>query len=115
VLSSFVIAVPPPNPVYVDDSPQAWEQFQLAQDHAPANTGEAVRLYQELLDEYALKLVPMTAVTPDQLVAVRARVLAEMVADEVLLERYRLIETAQAQRLLEAGELMRLAMTRSLT
>ncbi len=115
VLSSFVIAAPPPNPVYVDDSPQAWEQFQLAQDHASANTSEAVRLYQELLDEYAMKLVPMTAASPDQLVAVRARVLAEMVADEVLLERYRLIETAQARRLLEAGELMHLAITRSLT
>ena len=115
VLSSFVIAAPPSNPVYVDDSPQAWEQFQLAQDQAPANAGEAVRLYQELLDEYAMRLVPMTVASSDQLIAVRARVLGELLDDKVLLDRYRLIETAQAQRLFDAGELMRLAITRSLT
>ncbi len=51
VLASFVAAAPPPqNPVYIDDSPRAWEQFQSAQDQAPDNAGEAVRLYQELLD-----------------------------------------------------------------
>ena len=101
VLASFVAAAPPPqNPVYIDDSPRAWEQFQLAQDQAPDNAGEAVRLYQELLDDYAMKLVPMTAATEDQFVAVRGRVLAELFADDRLLERYRLIETAQAQRLL---------------
>ncbi len=116
VLVSFVAAAPPPqNPVYIDDSPRAWEQFQLAQDQAPDNAGEAVRLYQELLDDYAMKLVPMTAATEDHFVAVRGRVLAELFADERLLERYRLIETAQAQRLLAAGELKRLAITRSAT
>ena len=116
VLASFVAAAPPPpNPVYIDDSPRAWEQFQLAQDQVPDNAGEAVRLYQELLDEYAMKLVPMTATTEDQFVAVRGRVLAELFADKRLLERYRLIETAQAQRLLAAGELKRLAITRSAT
>ena len=116
VLASFVAAAPPPqNPVYIDDSPRAWEQFQLAQIQAPDNAGEAVRLYQELLDDYAMKLVPMTAATEDQFIAVRARVLAELFADEQLLQRYRLIETAQAQRLLAAGELKRLAITRSAT
>ncbi len=116
VLASFAAAAgPPQNPVYIDDSPRAWEQFQLAQDQVPDNAGEAVRLYQELLDEYAMKLVPMTAATEDQFVAVRGRVLAELFADKRLLERYRLIETAQAQRLLAPGELKRLAITRSAT
>jgi hypothetical protein len=41
------------NPVYVDDSPRAWELFQLARDQARANLSEAARLYQELLDDYA--------------------------------------------------------------
>jgi len=41
------------NPVYVDDSPLAREMFARAMDHAEENTGEAVRLLQELLDEYA--------------------------------------------------------------
>ena len=53
------------NPTYVDDSPRAWELFQLAQDQASGNLGEAVRLYQELLDEYALKL--MQAGVPTEL------------------------------------------------
>ena len=43
------------NPVYVDDSPRAWELFLLARDQAADNVGEAVRLYQELLDDYGEK------------------------------------------------------------
>lgn len=105
------------NPVYVDDSPQAWELFRQAQDQARNNGGEAVRLHQELLDEFALKLIPGSAgeVPPEQYKAVRQRVLEALSADPKLLERYRLIQTPEAERLLQANELERLVLTRSLT
>ena len=37
-------AAQPENPVYVDDSPRAWELFQLAREQAADNQGESVRL-----------------------------------------------------------------------
>ena len=54
------------NPVYLDDSPQAWELFRQAKDQTRNNAGEAVRLYQELLDDFGLKLIPFSEATPDQ-------------------------------------------------
>ena len=103
------------NPVYVDDSPQARELFLRAQDQIKDNTGEAVRLLQELLDEYGARLLPINQTSDDHFVAVRQRVLEEILANPALLERYQLVETPEAQRLLDAGELERLVMTRSLT
>ena len=103
------------NPVYVDDSPRAWELFRLAQDQATNNVGEAVRLYQELLDDYAMKLLPVSNAANDHFLAVRSRVLAEILADRELLDRFRLSGTAEARRLLEVGQLERLARTRSIT
>ncbi len=103
------------NPVYVDDSPRAWELFRRARDQAKDNASEAVRLYQELLDDYGFKLVPVSEAAPDHFVAVRLRVLAQLRADDALRRRYALIETPQAQRMLQTGELRRLALTRTLT
>lgn len=105
----------PENPVYIDDSPQAWELFQLAQDQVADNAGEAVRLYQELLDEYSKALLPINTLTDDHYVAVRSRVLKELLSNQKLLDRYRLIESAQAQRMLDAGQLLQLVVTRSVT
>lgn len=103
------------NPVYVDDSPRAWELFRLAGQQAEDNLGEAVRLYQELLDDYALKLLPVNESSADHFVAVRERVLAELKSNEQLLERYRSIETPLARRLLESERPARVAMTRPWT
>ena len=103
------------NPVYVDDSPRAWELFRQAREQAKDNLGEAVRLYQELLDDYAEKLLPIDEAREDHLVAVRSRVLIELAARERLLSRYRLMETAEARRLLESGHLRRVALRRTLT
>ncbi len=102
------------NPVYVDDSPQAWELFRLARDHARDNVGEAVRIYQELLDEYGPKLLPANE-GDDAFVATRFRVLAEVAADDQVLSRLRLAEDGVARRLLAAGDLRRLALTRPFT
>ncbi len=103
------------NPVYVDDSPRAWELFQRAGDQRDDNTGEAARLYQEILDEYAMRLMPVSAGRPEQLTAARLRVMQTLRRDDELLERYRLIEQAEAERLLNRGELERLAWSRPLT
>ncbi len=82
------------NPVYVDDSPRAWELFLQAGDQAADNLGEAIRLYQELLDDYGMKLLPVTLTAPDHFVSVRARVLDELAGNRTLLDRYRNTERA---------------------
>jgi outer membrane protein assembly factor BamB len=122
LLAALVVAVTAPpaaarqaNPVYVDDSPRAWELIQRARQQAAENEGEAIRLYQELLDEYGSKLVPAHAGAEDEYVSVRWRVHGDLLREETLLERYRLVEEAEAQRLLDAGALRRLAATRALT
>ncbi len=102
------------NPVYINDSPQAWELFRRAVDQVKDNPTEALARYQELLDDYASKVMPANTGS-DHYVSVRSRVLAELSSNDALLERYQLSEDAQAQRLLDAGDLQRLAITRSLT
>lgn len=103
------------NPVYVDDSPQAWMLFQQAQDQLKDNIGESARLYQELLSEFSFRLIPIREREETHFASVRHRVLLELRADPDLMARYRLIETAAAQRLLDANNLIRVAQTRSLT
>lgn len=103
------------NPVYVDDSPQAWELYRQADDQSRHNVGEAVRLYQEMLDEFALKLIPVSEAASDHFTSVRRRVHSALRSDPSLLARYRTIQTPEAQRMLEAGQLQRVARTRLLT
>ncbi|MGI9012700.1 MAG: PQQ-binding-like beta-propeller repeat protein [Phycisphaerales bacterium] len=103
------------NPVYVDDSPRAWELFQRAGDQQAENTGEAARLYQELLDNYADKLIPAAANDNNRFASVRARVHAALRAAPDVLERYRQMQTPAAQRLLEDRKLSELLATRFLT
>jgi len=103
------------NPVYADDSPQAWELFQQARDQARDNAGEAIRLYQELLDEFGLKLIRSIDSSTDLLRSVRSRVLKQVQADAEFLERYRSAQTPRAEEMLQAGDLETLALTRSLT
>jgi hypothetical protein len=102
------------NPVYVDDSPRARQLLLQARDQARDNLGEAVRLYQELLEDYGPRLLP-SARDPDLFMPVRATVLAELAADARLLERYRAAESPEAQRQLEACLLETVALGRSLT
>jgi tetratricopeptide (TPR) repeat protein len=103
------------NPVWVDHSPQAWQLFQQAKDQSRDNAAEAVRLYQEVLDELATKLVPISEGAEDHLTTARQMVLEHLRADTELLARYQIIQSAEAQRLLDRGELRMLARTRSLT
>jgi len=103
------------NPVYVNDSPAALAQLRQAEDQVADNPGEAVRLFQELLDTFPMKVVPVTPGASDHFVSVRRRVLRELRADQDLLDRYRLVATPQGRRMLEAGQWRRLAVTRPLT
>ena len=86
------------NPVYVDDSPRAAELLHRARRQAADNVSEAVRLYQELLDTYGSKLIATDDVSPDCFVSVRSRALSDLAADDDLLQRYRLMQTARAWR-----------------
>lgn len=115
VAASIDVAARADNPVYVDDSPRAWEIFRQAQDQAQDNAGEAVRLYQELLDDYTFKLLPVHDTAENHFVGVRARVLAELKDNARLQRRYRTIEAAAAERLLAGNQLRELALTRPLT
>lgn len=110
-----LVAAGQENPVYVDDSPGAWELLRQARDQVADNRGEAVRLYQQLLDEYPLKLAPRTDAAKDHYVSIRQLVLADLRSDQALLRRYQLIESAEGERLLEAGAVRELALSRSLT
>jgi hypothetical protein len=103
------------NPVYVDDSPRAWELFRQAQEQSAANVSESARVFQELLDDYASKLLPINDRAIDHFTATQRRVLDELRGDSRLLERYRALESAEARRLLVSGDLERLALTRTVT
>ncbi|MCZ6834226.1 MAG: PQQ-binding-like beta-propeller repeat protein, partial [Planctomycetota bacterium] len=105
----------PENPVYVNDSPQAWLLFQQARDQRKDNVGESARLYQKLLDEYGLKLIPTSTLDDTHFASVRSRVLRELTDYPELLKRYRLIQTTAAQRMLEARQLEHTAQSYSLT
>lgn len=103
------------NPVYVDDSPHARGQLERALEQMDDNLGEAVRLFQELLDESAFRVVPRADGRPGEFIAIRRGVLQLLQSDPALLERYRTIETPRAERLREAGAFEQLVATRVLT
>lgn len=103
------------NPVYVNDSPAALAMLRQGEDQIRDNPGEAIRLFQNLLDEYPMKLVPVTDTATDQFISVRSRVLRAIRSHESLLERYQSFATPEAQRMLESGQFERLAVTRPLT
>ncbi len=118
-LVAIALAVPAraqtQSPVYIDDAPRAWELFRLAREQAVSNTGEAIRIYQELLDTYGENVIPRHEATTDEFVSVRTRVLADLRNNAGLLDRYRLMQQAEAQRLLATNEIDWLLRTRLLT
>jgi len=81
---------PPLTPLYVDDSPEAWELFRKAGDqYTSGNLAEAVRLYQKLLREFPRRLIPSVDADNDRLVTVRDQVIAEISKSRELLQAYR--------------------------
>ena len=63
----------------------------------PATTPvKRFRLYQELLNEFPFKLIPVSEAASDHFKAVRSRVLTTIRGDQTLLDRYRLIQNARS-------------------
>lgn len=103
------------NPVYVDDSARAHELLLRARDQTTDNATEAARLYQELLDVYALRLVPVRADARSVFTAVRRMVLADLLARPDVLDRLRALEDPAARRMLESGDVEGVVRTRPWT
>lgn len=94
----------PANPVYVDDSPGAADGLERARSLAASgNVDEGVRVLQKLLDTDADRLVPAPDDT-DLFITVRNRINGVLLADDRLLDAYRRLESAVAERLLQDGK-----------
>ncbi len=85
-------------PVTVSDSPVAWQLLQQANDQARDNPGEAARICQRLLDGYGDKLVPADDPPGDRFEGVVDRVERFLRLHPSVLERYRQVETPEAER-----------------
>lgn len=81
-------------PLYVDDSPEAWELFRRARDQIGArNIAEAARLYRKLLLEFPRRLIPAPGDDPDLHVTVRTRVHSELLSNPDLFSAFSQLES----------------------
>lgn len=101
----------------VGDSATAWQWIQQMEEQARENPAEAARLAQRLLDGYDRKLVPAGGDegSRDLFTGVRDRVQRFLLTHPAVLERYRAFESAEADRMLAAGDLSGTAASRALT
>lgn len=103
------------SPVYMDDSPRAEAALARSAELASAgNTGEAVRILQDILETEAERVIESRSIE-DLFVPVRARIIERLLAEPELLERYRLAHAREARELLAAGELERVERSYFLT
>lgn len=108
-------AQPITNPVYVDDSTAAAEAISQARARiASDDLNEAVRLLQLVMADEGDRLLP-TKDDPDLLVTARSRLIEEMLSQPPLLQRYRELQTARAQTLLDQGSELEVARSFFLT
>lgn len=104
-----------PSATYPDDSVAATDGLsRIAELAETGNLAEAARVVQALLDNEGDKVVEVSP-GGQRFVGVRRRVHDLMLATPALLERYRLIESARAQKLLESGDIEAAEQTRLLT
>lgn len=105
----------PENPVYVDDSPSARDMLVRVNElTAQGSRREAVRGLQEVLDEYAHRVLPVPG-DADLFVPVRRVVFERIAGDAGLLADYRMMNEPEARRLLDAGRLEEVVRSRLLT
>ncbi|MFO0827060.1 MAG: PQQ-binding-like beta-propeller repeat protein [Phycisphaerales bacterium] len=102
-------------PVTVGDSPAAFQLFQQVLDQARDNPSEAARLSQRLLDGFADRVIPADDPPGPRFESVLTRVERFLREHPAALERYRQLESAEAERLFALGELDLVARTRALT
>ena len=101
--------------VSVDESPTALMLMQRVLDQPADNIGEAARGCQELLTLYGARLLPVSPDEPDRFISVRSRVESILLAYPDLLERFRDLQSTEAERLLSLGEHLRLIEVAGLT
>lgn len=105
----------PVSPVFVDDSPLAFDGLIRAGELAAVgNLDEAVRVLQGLLDAEGERVLAMQG-EPDLFTTVRGRVHAALVGNAGLLERYRALIEPSAKEQLERNEIGSLERSRLLT
>lgn len=101
--------------VFVDDSVTAAESLQRVPDLlAAGNAGEVVRVLQKLLDDEGDRLV-VAPWDPKVFIPVRARIHDLLRSDPAILNRYRELENARAEKLVEEGRLDDVERSRFLT
>lgn len=105
----------PFSPVFTDDSPEAAQWFDRAEDQIRAgNSAEALRLYQRLLDQFPSRLLP--AVGPERdFVSVRLAVQEAIAGQPDLLAGYVALSEPVARRMLDEGRRHEVYLTRFLT
>jgi outer membrane protein assembly factor BamB len=89
--------------VAVDDSPTATQLLAQASDQAAANPAESARLVRQVLAEFGRKLVPLPD-DPDRFVDARSVADAMLRANPEVLRRWRALESAEALRQFEDGD-----------
>ncbi|MBL9119425.1 MAG: PQQ-binding-like beta-propeller repeat protein [Phycisphaerae bacterium] len=106
-------------PVTVLDSPLAWQLLQQAEDQAKENPSEAARLCQKLLDGYSDRVIPAEKASDDsggsRFQGVAERVEQFLRAHPSVLDRYRQMEEAEAERMVAFDAPERVASTRGMT
>jgi len=101
--------------VSVDESPTALMLMQRVLDQSGDNVGEAARGCQELLSRYGARLLPASPEEPDRFISVRSRVESILLANPELLDRFRELQAAEAERLFVLGDRSRLIEIAGLT
>ena len=115
LLSAACLAqAPPPNPVFVNDSPEASRMLGQAWAESVKNPSESIRLLQQVLDDHGDMLQPDDN-EPGRFTSVRQGAIDLLLSNEALWRRYEARESAEADRLLSEGRLRRLVDTRPLT
>ncbi|MBL8746786.1 MAG: PQQ-binding-like beta-propeller repeat protein [Phycisphaerae bacterium] len=105
----------PASPVFVDDSPLAYDGLIRAGELAAVgNLDEAIRVLQNLLDTEAERLLAAPG-EPDLFTTVRGRVHAALMSNRPLLDRYRALEEPTAKKLLLSERLEDVERARLLT
>jgi outer membrane protein assembly factor BamB len=100
--------------VAVDDSPTAIQLLAQASDQAAANPAESARLIRQVLADFSRKLIPV-ADDPDRFTDARAVAERLLKGNGEVLKRWRALESAEALRQVESGDVESAAAQRMLT
>ncbi len=100
--------------VAVDDSPAAEQMLSQAEDQAANNPVESARLISRVLEEFGRKLVKISG-EQDRFVDGRSRAESFLRSHPQVLERFRVAQNGEAERLVAEGQDRKVVETRLLT